>query len=168
MGHRREPHAGAQIERADADGSSHLVRGDAHGIDGGGIDGNAPEGLDGVGMEEGSHAVRSLGEFGDGLDDAGLVVRGHDGDERAGPVEDIGERLGLYDAEPVGLDDADIETAMPELWRAFKDGLMLDRGYHDGLATGIALANRLCEPEEREIVALGTARCKNYALIVAV
>ncbi len=38
-------------------------------------------GLDGVGVEESAGGVGDGGEFGDGLDDAGLVVREHDADE---------------------------------------------------------------------------------------
>ncbi len=38
-------------------------------------------GLDGVGVEEGSGSVSEVGQFGDGLDGAGLVVGKDDADE---------------------------------------------------------------------------------------
>ncbi len=54
--------------------------------------------LDGVGVEESAGGVGDGGEFGDGLDDAGLVVREHDADEFG-----VGADRGL---QGCGFDDA--------------------------------------------------------------
>ncbi len=70
--------AAADVERADALGAVDFVRGErerrrcCHGVH---VDGDLAYGLDGVGVEEDALLVAELADFGDGLDDADLVVR---------------------------------------------------------------------------------------------
>src|SRR6185437_12026925 len=73
----------ADVERADSLGAVNLVCGngecvDLHGVH---IDGNFAGSLHGVGMEDNSLFMAELADFSGGLDDADLVVCGHDGDE---------------------------------------------------------------------------------------
>ena len=85
--HRGEADVAADEEDADTLGGVHLVAGDGEEIDvlewavGAEVDRDLAGGLDGVGVEEGSGGMGDGGECGDGLDDAGLVVREHDADE---------------------------------------------------------------------------------------
>jgi hypothetical protein len=73
----------ADVEGADALGAVELVAGDGeevdvHGVD---VDGDLADGLGGIGVEEDLALAAHAADLGEGLNDADLVVDGHDGDE---------------------------------------------------------------------------------------
>jgi hypothetical protein len=74
--------AALQEEGARSDGAAELMAGDGEGVGaaGGEVDGNLACCLDGVGVEEDAAGMGDLGELGDGLDGADLVVGPHDAD----------------------------------------------------------------------------------------
>jgi hypothetical protein len=84
--HGGEADVAADEEDSDAFGGVDLVAGESEEVDvlerafGREIERELARGLDGVGVEEGAGGVGDGGEFGDGLDDAGLVIRVHDAD----------------------------------------------------------------------------------------
>ena len=101
---RGEADVAADEEDAGALRGVHLVAGDGEQVDvlerglGAEVEGELAGGLDGVGVEESAGGVGDGGEFGDGLDDAGLVVGEHDGDEPRVGAEGGCEGGGLDEA----------------------------------------------------------------------
>ena len=78
---------------------------DGHGINAqlGGIERNVQIALDGIGVEQGTHGVRSCGKLADGLYHAGLVVGGHDAHECHVVAKQVAQR-GRFDvARTAGL-----------------------------------------------------------------
>ena len=75
--------ASANVKGADADGAADFVGGDSEIIhaESLNIHGDFTEGLGGVGMEASAGGVDGLGEVGDGLNGAELVIGQHDGNE---------------------------------------------------------------------------------------
>ena len=74
------------------------------------VEGELAGDLDGVGVEEGSGGVGDGGEFGDGLDDAGLVVGVHDADEFCVGAEGGLEGGGLDEAFGGGGEEGDFDA----------------------------------------------------------
>ena len=157
-GERAQRGASAARERAHADGTPELVGGHAHGVHVSELERNVPEGLDRVGVEERPGGVRRTRELGDGHDDAGLVVRVHDRDEGARVVEKRGEGLGPDHARAVGTDELDLEAPVAKRPDEVEDRVVLNGGEDNAPAAGVTHADALRQPEDREVVGLGSAR----------
>ena len=114
--HGGEADVAADEEDSDAFGGVHLVAGEGEEVDvlewafGAEVEGELAGDLDGVGVEEGSGVVGDGGEFGDGLDDAGLVVRVHDADEFGVGADGGFEGGGLDEAFGCGGEEGDFDV----------------------------------------------------------
>jgi len=84
--------------------------------------------LHGVGVEESAGGVGDGGERCDGLDDAGLVIGEHDGDE-FGVGANGGDEIGRFDeALGSGGEEGDVDVAALERFGCVKDGVVLEAG----------------------------------------
>ena len=120
------------------------------------IDLDLPEGLHGVGVEEGAMGLRERGQLGDRLHDPGLVVHPHhrgDGDVIGGEL-----RLGIGQIDGPARDDGEDPLLRPllgRLMRGDEDRLVLGRGgHHRTLPVRLETPPR---PEDGEVVGLGPA-----------
>ena len=124
----------ADEERADALGGVDLVAGEGEEVNvfewafGAEIERELAGGLDGVGVEESAGGVGDGGEFGDGLGDAGLVVREHDADEPGVGADGCLQGGGLDDALWRALEEGDIYFVLCEGLGGVEDGVVLDGG----------------------------------------
>lgn len=75
---------------------------------------DATEGLHGVRVHERAGRVSYLRNLYDGLNDAGLVVRGHDRDERCSVVYERRHRLGRDDPVAVWARQVHVESTVPQ------------------------------------------------------
>ena len=110
-------------------------------------------------MEEGSGGVGDGGEFGEGLDDAGLVVAVHDADERGVGADGGGEGGGLDDALGVAGEECDfygcsVNASFAMDWAAWRTAScsMLEVMRWGGVARRVVE-----DSEEGEVVAFGAA-----------
>ena len=116
------------------------------------------DGLDRVGVE---HRLRrpgphDLGDLGERLDDAGLVVHEHHRDDRGAVVEGAGERVEVDRASAVRGDPRDAESLALEAVARAEHRLVLDGGGDD--AVGAApLPGGPRRALDREIVGLAPA-----------
>ena len=99
-----------EVEKSRAFGAVKLVSGDGKGIEVLSIEGIFAEGLDGIAMEENSFGAAEGGDFGDGLDGAGFVVGGHDGNERGGGRAGIGEGVEIDETVAIDIEVGNIES----------------------------------------------------------
>ena len=153
----------ADEEDSDAFGGVDLVAGEGEEVDvlerafGGEVEGELAGGLDGVGVEESAGCVGDGGEFGDGLDDAGLVVGVHDADEFGVGAEGGFRAAGSM--RPCGVQGRKVTSTVVLFARDFggvEDGVVLDGGGDE--VGGFAVAGFGGEDaEEGEVVALGAA-----------
>ena len=132
--------AGADVEGAGAAGAVELVGGEGEEVYAECVDVNAEvgDGLDGVGVDEGAGVFGAdlLGDGGDVVECADLVVGVHDGD-KDGVVSDGGGDVGGVDA-PVGGggDEGDVgESVALELFDGVEDGVVLGGGGDEVLAS---------------------------------
>ncbi len=119
-------------ERADALGALELVGRDREQVDvqGGHVDRQVRGGLDGVDVEEDAPvAVDPVGDLGDRLDRADLVVGEHHADQDR-PVVD--RRLELVGVDPAVAIDRQLdrlEAELLEVAQGVADGVVLDRAW---------------------------------------
>ena len=138
--HGGEADVAADEEDSNAFGGVHLVPGEGEEVDvfegafGGEVERELAGDLDGVGVEEGSGFVGDGGQFLDGLDDAGLVVGVHDGDEFGVGPEGGFEGRGFDEAFGGAGEEGDLnwaegsDSGFVEGFGGVEDGVVLDVG----------------------------------------
>jgi len=146
--------AAAGDERADAGGGVDLVAADADEVEAGVSErrDELAEALGGVGVEVGGVIDEAGGDLVDGLDDAGLVIHVHDGDEEGVVAAGGAEGGGVDESAGGGGDERDVEAAASEFFEGLEDGVVFDPGGDDVAAIGAAAFG--FEAEEGEVVAL--------------
>lgn len=160
---RSEADAAADEEDSGALGGVHLVAGDAEEVYvlevavGGEVHCELACALHGVGVEEGSGGVGDGGERSDGLDDAGLVVGEHDGDEFGVGTDGGGEGAGIDDAPGVAGEEGDFDALLGDGLCGVEDGVVLDAGGDEVEGPGSSGARLIEDAEDGEVVALGAA-----------
>ena len=155
--------AATNIHGADTLGSVHLVAADGKQVaaDLTNVEGHLAGGLDGIDVEEGSGFGGELGDGFNGLEDAGLIVGKHDGDEARRGSEGGADGVGRDEAAGRGVNEGDLDAAFSETARGMEDGGVLNGG-GDEVVAGAQ------EAEEGGVVALGAARVKDNLGFVAV
>ncbi len=114
----------ADEECADALGGVHFVAADgeevaAEGFD---IDGDFAGGLYGIDVKECAGGAGDGSDFADGLEDAGLIVGEHDGDEAGIGAQGGLDGLGGDKAAGEGVDEGDVLTRLGEFAGGGEDG----------------------------------------------
>ncbi len=100
-----------------------------------------------------------LADLGERLNDADLVVRGHDRDQHGVVVEGRGDGFGVDQAVRTDRQNGDAEALRLQVAAAFQHAFMLGRDGHD-----MILATRPMEPRralDGQVVGLGRARGKD-------
>jgi len=150
----------ADEKRAGAFGRAELVAGDRVEIHAQGrhVEPDFASGLDAVGMQERASFVRDGGNFGDGLDGAGLVVGVHDGDQAGIGCDGLTDGVGIDHALRVHRDARDVDAAAFEFGGGFKHGRVFD--LRDDDAAGV-------DAEQGKVVGLGSAAQEDNLLGLA-
>ena len=131
---REEGGAAPQVEEAGALGPAELVRGEAEQVDIQGLDveWELAGRLDGVGVEGdaavqgGASPADGLGDLGDGLQGAHLVVGEHDVDERGVRVHGVDDGAGADRAFGVDGNVGDLEAEALQIIAGVQGGVMLN------------------------------------------
>jgi hypothetical protein len=132
--HRREADTAADKEGTDAFGCVYLVTGEREEVNvlertaRTEVEGELACGLDGVGMEERSRGMGDAGKFGNGLNDAGLIVRKHDAHEFGVGAKRRFESCGFDETLRSAGEEGDIDIAGGERLGGVEYGVMLDGG----------------------------------------
>ena len=131
--------AALHVQRADALGAVELVAGEAEHVDAelGDVDGQRPDRLHRVGVEQGALLVRDARELGDRLDRADHVVGEHDGGKTRVVAERLLVGVQVDDAVAVHRHEVDRPSQAVERPGGLHDGRMLD-GAHDEVAGLVA------------------------------
>jgi hypothetical protein len=155
------PHArlAAHVERADALRPVHLVRGDRQqvGLELLHVDLYPAAALHRVAVEDDAVLLADLGDFPDRLDDADLVVGGHDGDQDRLVADRAAQ---VVEADPAVFLDRQIRHAIAVFLEALArvdHRLVLGDARDDVVAL---LAIHLGDALDRKVVAFRRARCK--------
>ncbi len=120
------------------------------------IDRNFPERLHTVRMKNRAHRLGMLGERGDGLDGANLVVDPHHGTERGIVAHQLAKRIARHDAVDVNGQFPLLGALARSLMNGLENRLVFDRRGRDRIAP---LRLEHTPPAEHgEVVAFGAAR----------
>lgn len=142
-----------EVEKSDAFWALEFVSGSGGGVDGAEIDWQFADGLDGVGVAEDVFLATGLGDFGDGLDDAGFVIGGHEGDEDGVWADGFCDGFCVDGAVLIWGDEGDLEPLFLEVFCGGEDGVVFDGGADD-VVTEVAMG--LCEADDGEVIGFGS------------
>ena len=90
------------------------------------VDGQAPHGSHGIGVNDRTVPVGDLGDFAHRLDRAGLIVGAHDGNEYGIVPHGPRDLVGLHYAVPAGRDLRECKPLALQRLRGIQHGVMLD------------------------------------------
>ena len=112
---RRDAHATAQVQRADALGAVQLVRREAHEVDAKrrDVDRHPAGGLGGVGVQENAALPADPGDVGDRLEHADLVIGGHDRSKRGVGAQRLAQPIQVEQAVSLHRQLGELEPARP-------------------------------------------------------
>ena len=165
---RGDAHAGlaAHPQRADALGAVELVGADGdqvdlHLLD---VEGQFPDALHRVAVEEDALPLHHRADLGDGLDGSDLVVREHDGNQDGLVGDRVADLLRGHPAVLVDLEVGDLEALALEPLAGVQDRLVLGPGGDDVVAL---LLVELGHSLDGEVVRLGGAGAEDDLLLVA-
>lgn len=111
------------------------------------------ETLRGVHVEKRFVLAESVGDFVQRLDDAGLIVHVHHGNEKGVRSQRGGDLAGRNRAAGIGLQEGDGKSEFAEKFERFQNRLVFDGGGDDVAASGFLGVS--AQAEDCEVVALG-------------